>query len=265
MDINRCLASISNFLEVVRSWLTKMGIIFGNPNNPFKKTVKGAISFEVVSETKVQTTVKENSFNAKDQSQSYRSLYPTRFLAYFDATIEFEGNSRYEVVKGDLGGPTSYGISSSGNPDLAREIMVNKGLTKSRAYEVAYERYYSVIPYIASVNEKLGFVIFDSRFVGHKTNFMIMQQYLTELGLYSGLVDGIFGEKSMRACLGLSAVQVDHILYILKDKAREMAAVTMKRVRKEQLKSGLELTDFTDGWESRQKKRVAYALELRGV
>lgn len=259
-------------LDFLRILFDKMSGLFksnsgsGNSNNfsMFNKTVVSNVTVTENKETQLVKDKRPKMIKTKDAVPApfQPSSFPKRFVAYYNATLQLEGNVQYEYDPHDPGGATAWGISVNANPDLADEISL--GMSKDRAYAIAYERYYSVIPFVMNVNPQIGFVIFDSRFHGMRENVKIIQSYLNERFGLSLAVDGVAGAKTMYAVSQMQELDVKIILRKLTDNAKMIAGLAAKRTIQSQISKRLAVKDYAVGFTNRQLGRLnfAYTMEV---
>lgn len=245
-------------LQVLRFLFDKMSSLFAsrqNAGNTNFSLFGNATSVFVNTETQKKKTMKTVE---KDTIQSVFPGYilPPRFVAFHNATTDMEGNSPLVNDVSDPGGLTAWGISSKANPDLSEEIK--KGMKKDRAYQIAYERYYVVIPFIDSVDPQIGFVIYDSRFHGMKENIMVIQSYLNNVG-FELAVDGVAGPKTMMAVSRMTSADVKFVLNQLTVNGKKLASLAAKRTISAQIKQSKVVRDYTEGFLNRQLRRLSYA------
>lgn len=202
------------------------------------------------------------SFSNRESVPVEKLPYPKRFLEFHTATLEMEGNVQLEDAKSDPGGKTAWGISSAANPDLSQEIA--QGMSRERGFQIAYERYYSVIPNIAIMEPRIAFVVYDSRYHGMKENLVAIEASLKKLG-YNIVVDGKFELTTYQTLVGLSKTEADIVMQDLYAALTLSAASAAKRTMSAQQKKGLEVHDYTDAFVYRQKKRLAYAETFKGL
>lgn len=202
------------------------------------------------------------SFSNQEATAFSKLPYPKRFVDFHVATLDMEGNVQLENSKSDPGGKTAWGISSAANPDLSQEIA--QGMSRDRGFQIAYERYYSVIPNIAIMEPRIAFVVYDSRYHGMKENLVIIEASLKKLG-YNVIDDGKFELATYQALVGLSKPEADVVLRDLNAALQLSASSAAKRTMKSQEKKGLEIHDYTDSFVYRQKRRLAFAESFKGL
>lgn len=204
----------------------------------------------------------QKTFSSQSATPLDKLLYPKRFVNFHTATLDMEGNVQLENSKSDPGGSTAWGISSKANPDLSQEI--SQGMTRDRGYQIAFERYYSVIPNIGLMEPRIAFVVYDSRFHGMKENLLIIESSLKRLG-YNIVDDGKFEQETYRVLSNLTAPEADVVMNDLNRSLKLAAASAAKRTMKAQEAQGLPIHDYTDGFINRQTKRLKYAQSFRSL
>lgn len=212
-------------------------------------------------EERTMIAIRKSYSNQK--SPTLESLpYPKRFVNFHAATLDMEGNVKLENSKSDPGGKTAWGISTSANPDLSQEIA--NGMTRERGFQIAFERYYSVIPNIALMDPRIAFVVYDSRFHGMKENLVVIESSLKKLG-YNVIDDGKFEQETYRVLTTLRPTEVDIVMNDLKRALSLSASSAAKRTMAAQAKQGLEVHDYTQAFINRQTRRLSYAESFRSA
>lgn len=213
---------------------------------------------EEVSPKQPQSTQSELGSAVVNLVSAAPSARSRRFTMYHAATILLEGNVGLHHTRGDVGAETAWGFSSAAHPDLAERIR-RGNFTKEDSFKYAYERYYGVIPFIESVDPRIGFVVYDSEFHGFDENILFIQEYLKKAGYDIGRVDGHPGKLTMSALMQLNADDVTHLLKELSNFSSSLVELAAKQTKEIQRKKGLPVVDFSASWNRRQKGRLDYA------
>jgi hypothetical protein len=181
----------------------------------------------------------------------------SRFNDYLTATLLFEGKPSNH--KSDPGGATMYGLTARWHPELA-PLITSQTLSRDLASSTIYNKYYRTIPMIESLDKSLGFIIFDSEFVGMFENIIFIQKFIRSNTSIDLAVDGRWGPQSAKASMLLSQNQISVLLTKLKEQSFILANAAAKRVMRYQITHNLPIEDYTAGYYNRQMKRAEEAI-----
>lgn len=140
-----------------------------------------------------------------------------------DKLMDYEG--RYSNLPDDRGGPTMWGIASNFNPDL-REDIINQRLTRDRARERYFTRYWRGIAGIDSLHPSVAYVLFNGRV--HGITFSRVAGLAQQL---AGLQPGAWGPRSAAHVAKWNSHQVSRYLSEIEQRARVMGVEIAEAAR----------------------------------
>ncbi len=137
-----------------------------------------------------------------------------RFEKAVDYVFEHEG--KFNDVKNDKGGVTSWGISlrflktigAQGDIDGDGDVdwLDIKKLDKEHAESIYYNNFWK--PFYDVIQEKLGIKVFDTAVnAGHSRAHKLLQQSLNDLGSKL-VVDGMIGRTTLSECVKYKELDV---------------------------------------------------------
>jgi len=187
--------------------------------------------------------------------------YSRRFIIFLANTFDFEGEASNDAS--DPGGSTMFGLSSRSNPELADSIKA-RTLSKQKAIDYIYRKYYKPILGIDQMDGGVAFLVFDARFHGMVEVIKSMQVYINSVNDDSTqlAVDGMWGPNTLRKVNQLSRSQILTLIDLQNVESATMARRAADRVLVYQTSHRLPRKDYFAGFKTRQDRRSLVAGSL---
>lgn len=188
-------------------------------------------------------------------------IYSRQFLLFVEKVIALETGGKgdgWVNDKSDLGGMTMWGISSAANPKFAK-LIASRKLTYEDAVKIYYDKYYSTIQYIDTIDPRLAFILFDAKVHGATATVRFIQKWLNSVFKMSLAVDGKAGPVTLSICAKLTEKEVSCLVVAYKSASSDMAAEMARNVMAAQTKNNLTVRNYGKGFTNRLLARAEFA------